>query len=531
MKHMYLVPKWILLMVIASFAASAFAQKSGGTLRMPLRENPSSASLNEESSIGSLQPFMAVYNNLVIFDQQERIARPETIKPDLATEWSWSPDNTVLTLKLRQGVKWHDGKPFTSADVQCTWDTITGKRDSHWRKNSHKEWYENLKEVTVAGPYEVRFTLKRPQPSFLSFLASGWSAVYPCHVDGRVMRQKPIGTGPFKVVEWRANDVIRLVKNRDYWKPGRPYLDAIEWRIMPSQATRVLSFISGQFDMSGNSDVTANTFKDVRAQLPKAICETTASNVTSVILINHKAPPFDSPKVRRAISLAIDRSEFLKTHKSDARAGGIVMSPPHGVWGLKPEQLATVPGFGKDIERNRAEARKLMAEAGYGPNNKLKTTYIVRASSPLFLVNGSLVADQLRTIYIEGEIEQKEYTVHTGAILKGAYTLSYHNTGAAVDDPDVVFYEGYSCASPRNYTKYCNREVEAKIDEQSATVDPVKRKQMVQALDLHLQKDVARVALYQHMNTACWHPYVKGYLRSSNGIYTHNRLEDVWLDK
>ena len=531
MKHRYLVPKWLLLIVIASFAAPAVAQKAGGTLRIPLRENPSSASLHEESSIGALQPFMAVYNNLVVFDQQERIARPETIRPDLATEWSWSPDNKVLTMKLRQGVKWHDGKPFTSEDVKCTWEMIQEKRPNNWRKNSHKEWYENLKEVTVAGPYEVSFRLGRPQPSFLSFLASGWSAVYPCHVDGRVMRQKPIGTGPFKVAEWRANDVIRLVKNRDYWKPGKPYLDAIEWRIMPSQATRILSFISGQFDMSGNSDVTANVLKDVRAQLPKAVCETTASNVTSVILINHKVPPFDNPKVRRAISLAIDRKEFLKTHQADAAPGGIIMSPPYGIWGLSPKQLETVPGFGKDVERNRAEARKIMQELGYGPSNKLKTTYIVRASSPLFLINASLVADQLRSIYIEGEIEQKEYTIHTGAIIKGAYTLSYHNTGAAVDDPDVVFYENYSCASARNYTKYCNREAEAKMDEQSATVDPAKRKQLVQALDLLLQKDVARVALYQHMNTTCWHPYVKGYLRSSNGIYTHNRMEDVWLDK
>src|SRR5450759_3832254 len=114
-------------------ATAAVAQKSGGTLRVPLSENPTSASLHEESSIDALQTFMSVYNNLVIFDQQDRIARPESIVPDLATEWSWSPDNTVLTMKLRQGVKWHDGKPFTSADVKCTWDTLVGRKDMRWR--------------------------------------------------------------------------------------------------------------------------------------------------------------------------------------------------------------------------------------------------------------------------------------------------------------------------------------------------------------------------------------------------------------
>jgi len=531
MKHTHSLPKALLLIMIMSFATAAVAQKSGGTLRVPLRENPGSASLHEESSVTTVQTFMPVFNNLIVFDQQDKIARPESMKPDLATEWSWSPDHKVLTMKLREGVKWHDGKPFTSADVKCTWDTITGKRDSHWRKNTHKEWYGNLKEVTVAGPYEVRFTLGRAQPAFLSFLASGWSPVYPCHVDGRVMRQKPIGTGPFKVEEFKPNDVIRLTKNRDYWKPGRPYLDAIEVRIMPSQATRVLTFITGKADMSGTSTVNPNTVKDIRAQVPKAVCDTTGTNVTAALIINHKVPPFDNPKVRRAISLALDRKEFVNATLGEGRIGGIMMSPPYGIWGLTPEQLAAVPGFGKDVERNRAEARKLMREAGYGPNNKLKTTFIVRMSASHHLVGGSVAADQLRSIYIEGDVEQKEYTVYMGAVIKGAYSMAFDTTGAAVDDPDIAFYEGYNCASIRNYTKYCNREVEAKINEQSATVDPVKRKKLVQALDLMLQQDVARAVVYQSTSPACWHPYVKGYVRSANGIYTHHRMEDVWLDK
>ena len=531
MKRTHTLSKSLLLIAIMSLATAAVAQKSGGTLRVPLRENLSSASMLEESSIVVNQPLMPVFNNLILYDQLDRTARPETMRPDLATEWSWSPDNLVLTLKLRQGVKWHDGKPFTSADVQCTWDMIQEKRTSNWRKNPRKEWYENLKEVTVAGPYEVRFTLKRAQPSFLSFLASGWSAVYPCHVDGRVMRQKPIGTGPFKVEEFRANDVVRLVKNTGYWKPGRPYLDVIEWRVMPSQATRLLSFMAGQFDISGHGNVNTNSLKDIRAQIPKAICETGANNVTSVLMINHKVPPFDNLKVRRAISLALDRREFVKATQGNGRLGGFMMSPPYGVWGLTPEQLEAVPGFGKDVERNRAEARKLMAEAGYGPNNKLKTTYMVRLSSPDWLTGASIIADQLRNIYIEGEIEQKEYTVLTGLFIKGVYTLAYHQSASSSDDPDVVFYGNYRCASMLNYPKHCNREIEAKMEEQSATVDPVKRKKLVQEVELKLQQDVARVALYQNMNTACWYPYVKGYVRATNGIYTHNRMEDVWLDK
>lgn len=519
------------MIMLASLTTWADAQKYGGILRFPLRENPSSASLHEESSITAIQPFMAIFNNLIVYDQHQEMARPESIVPDLATEWSWSPDNKVLTMKLRQGVRWHDGKPFTSADVQCTWDMITEKRPSNWRKNSHKEWYGNLKEVIVVGPHEVRFVLGRPQPSFLSFLASGWSPVYPCHVDGRVMRQQPIGTGPFKVVEFKPGDVIRLTKNTDYWKPGRPYLDGIVYRIMPSTATRVLSFVAGEFDMTGTSTVTPHTIKDIHAQVPKAVCSTTGTMVTGVVLINHKAPPFDNPKIRRAITLALDRNAFVAAQQGGGRLGGVMMSPPYGNWGLTPAQLEVVPGFGKDVERNRAEARKLMEEAGYGPNKKLKTTFIVRNSAPNFLMGATLAADQLRSIYIEGDVEQKEYTVFTGAVIKGAYAMAFETSGSAIDDPDVVLYENFKCESIRNYNKFCSRELEAKIDEQSSTIDPARRRQLVNAIDVTLQQETARVAVYHSTSSACWHPYVKGYLRSRNGIYTHHRMEDVWLDK
>jgi len=334
------------------------------------------------------------------------------------------------------------------------------------------------------------------------------------------------------VAEYKPNDVIRLVKNTDYWKPGRPYLDAIEWRIMPSQATRVLQFISGQSDLTGGvTTVNANSQKDILARVPKAVCEKNAGNVTATLLINTKAAPFDNPKVRQAISFALDRREFVRAMQGDARLGGIVMSPPYGTWGLTPEQLAAVPGFGKDVERNRAEARKLMREAGYGPNNKLKTTFITRTASEVYMVGSAIVADQLRSIYIEGEIEQKDYTVVTGAFMKGAYAMAFERQGSSIDDPDNAFFEGYKCGAVRNYTHYCNREIEGMIDAQSATIDPVKRKKLVNELDLRLQQDVARVVLYQGLSSACWQPYVKGYVRPTNGNYSHHRMEHVWMDK
>ena len=529
MKSTNLVAAGVVAAVACGVANWAYAQKSGGTLRVALRENPGSMSLVEESSIYTNLPLMGVFNNLVLFDQQDKIARLESIKPDLATEWSWSADNKVVTFKLREGVKWHDGKPFTSADVQCTWDTILEKRNANWRKNVRKEWYQNLKEVTVNGPYEVRFTLERPQPSFMSMLAVGWSAVYPCHVDGRQMRQKPIGTGPYKLVDYKPNEFIRLAKNTDYWKKGLPYLDGIEYRIVTSMSTRTLSFVTGQFDIT-SSDITPAVAKDIKAQAPKAVCETFASAGSSHILINHQAKELQDARVRRAIDIALDRNVFIASQQGHGRLGGAMMTPPHGMWGLTPAQLESLPPFGKDIEKRRAEARKLMEEAGYGPNKKLKVSYLVRQANSA-VQGASLVADQLRAIYIDGDVDAKDYTLFTGMLMKGTYTLAFHGTGNAMDDPDIILYENFMCNSPRNYTKYCNKEIEAKIHEQSATLDPKKRRELVQQIDMQLQRDSAKPTLFQTLLTQCWQPHVKGFVKGANGNYSHNRLETVWLDK
>jgi peptide/nickel transport system substrate-binding protein len=180
---------------------------------------------------------------------------------------------------LRHGVKWHDGKPFTAADVRCTWDLLQGKSTEKLRLNPRKSWYRNLKEVTTNGDYEVTFHLNRPQPALLALLASGWSPVYPCHVPPAQMRQHPVGTGPFKFVEFKPNESIRIARNPDYWKPGRPYLDEIEYTIIKEISTRNLAFVAGKFDLTSPYGVTIPTLKEITEQAPWALCEVTATNV------------------------------------------------------------------------------------------------------------------------------------------------------------------------------------------------------------------------------------------------------------
>jgi peptide/nickel transport system substrate-binding protein len=194
----------VLLLAVAAGAFVAVpiaeAQKTGGTLRVYQRENPPSASINEEATISTAFPFSGVFNNLVKFDTQKPVEGLDTIVPELAKSWSLDDTKTKLTFKLEEGVTWHDGKPFTAKDVVCTWDLINGVTEGA-RKSPRKIWYDNLEKVTADSDTQATFHLKNPQPSFLNLLASGLTPIYPCHVSAKDMRTAPIGTGPFKLTD------------------------------------------------------------------------------------------------------------------------------------------------------------------------------------------------------------------------------------------------------------------------------------------------------------------------------------------
>jgi peptide/nickel transport system substrate-binding protein len=193
----------------------------------------------------------------------------------------WNEEGTALIFPLQQGIKWHDGRPFTARDVKCTWDLLTGKSSEKLRLDPRRSWYRNLDEVTANGDWEVTFHLKRPQPSFIALLASGVSPVYPCHISPRDMRSHPIGTGPFKFVEFKPNETTKVTRNPDYWKKDRPYLDGIEYTIIRDRTMAMLAFTAGKLDMTFPYSVMVPLSKDVKSQLPQAIAswrrQTTAS--------------------------------------------------------------------------------------------------------------------------------------------------------------------------------------------------------------------------------------------------------------
>jgi peptide/nickel transport system substrate-binding protein len=519
-------------LIIAASAGPVAAQQPGGVLHIAHRDSPASMSILEEVTISVVAPMMPVFNNLVVFDQQVPQNSMSSIVPDLATGWWWNEDGRQLTFRLRAGVHWHDGRPFTAADVQCTWDMILGKSANRFRIDPRRSWYWNLDIVTTTGDYEATFHLRQPQPAFPALLASGYSPVYPCHVPPQEMRQRPIGTGPFKFVSYKPNESIKLTRNPDYWKPGRPYLDGIEWTIIPNRSTALLAFVSGKVEMTFPYEVTVPLLKDINAQAPQAVCELRPRGVASTLIVNREAPPFNNSDLRRAMALTLDRKAFIDV-LSEGRAdiGAAMLPPPEGLWGMPPERLKTLPGYDPDVQKSRGEARKIMQQLGYGPDNPLAVKVATR-NIPLYRDPAVMLIDQLKEIYIAGELDIVETANWNPRVTRRDYMVGMENTGTAVvDDPDQQLYESYACDSDRNFTGYCNRNLEELFHRQSAEADWAKRKELVWEIDGTLQEEGARPVIFHTRGATCWQPQVKGIKTMVNSIYNGWRLEDVWLDR
>jgi peptide/nickel transport system substrate-binding protein len=525
------------VLLAAGLAALSLAQaqaaepKHGGILHFYHRETPPSLSIHEEATFSVNVPMMAVFNNLVVYDQHKPQNSMDTIVPELATSWEWTKDNMELTFKLREGVKWHDGKPFTSKDVKCTFDLLQGKSQDKFRKNPRKDWYANVSDVTVNGDFETTFHLKRPQPSLLAMLASGYTPIYPCHVSAAQMRTHPIGTGPFKFVEMKQNESIKFVKNPDYWKKGLPYLDGIEYTIISNRATAVLAFVAGKVDVTFPTEMTSALIKDIKSQDPKAVCEIAPINVNTNLIVNRESAPFNNPDLRKAMALALDRKSFIDIIlQGQGDVGGSLLPPPAGVWGLPPDMLKTILGYGPDINKNREDARAIMTKLGYGPDKPLKIKVSTR-NLATYRDPAVVLIDQLKSIYIDAELEPVESGAWFAKVARNDYSVGLNLTGNGIDDPDQAFYENYACGSERNYTHYCNKELEKLFDQQSAETDVAKRKELVWQIDKKIQDDVARPILFHARTGTCWKPSVQNMTIMNNSAYNGYRYEDVWLDK
>jgi peptide/nickel transport system substrate-binding protein len=527
----------IVALAIAPAAAQAPAPviregKPGGVLRPVLREDlPQGFAIHESATNSVTWPAMPCYSNLVLYDQTKRLGRVETIVPELAEKWSWQDGYRNLVFFLRRDVRWHDGQPFTSKDVKFTFDVVREAADApaKLRINPRKDWYANVDAIEAPDPYTVVFRLKRPQPSLVAMLASGYSPVLPAHVPLAEHRSRCIGTGPFKFKEWKRGQSVELVRNPDYFVKGRPYLDGVRYTVIVERGTRVAALQAGQIDVAYPGETTLAIAEQLRKAVPDMVLTETASNVSENLLLNTRKPPFDNVNVRRALSFAIDRRTYTQTvHRGAAVIGASLAPKPWGVWGLLDRDLSQLPGYG-GVAAGRARARTLLAEAGFGASNPLKVELVTRAIA-IYLDFAGFVVSDLKQVGVEATLKQIDTAQWHPMVTRREFQIGANLTGLGVDDPDANFYENFSCGSPRNYGDYCNEEVGRLIDRQSQEIDLPKRVALVAQIQKKLEEDAARPTMGWRTDRFAHYPYVKNLILNQV-TYNCCRLQEVWLDK
>src|SRR5207244_11018020 len=211
--------------------------------------------------------------------------------------------------------------------------------------------------------------LTHPQPALLLMRASGYSPIYAAHVPPATYRTACVGTGPYKLEEWRKGEFIEYVKNPDYFVKGRPYLDGIKYVIIKERGTRVAALQAGQVEVAFPGDTSKTTAEKRKKAIPQMVITRAAENVNENVIMNTKKPPFDNVKARLAVAHAIDRRALNQAVHQGGAAIGVSMPPrPWGVWGILDKDLAAVPGYGKAADEN-ATAKHTMAQLGYRPGN------------------------------------------------------------------------------------------------------------------------------------------------------------------
>jgi peptide/nickel transport system substrate-binding protein len=505
--------------------------KRGGVLNAMLGEDPPGYSIHESATISGVWPVMPCYSNLVLFDPLKPQETADTVIPELAERWSWQDSYRNLVFFLRRNVRWHDGQPFTARDVKYTFDVVREATDApaKLRLNPRKDWYANVEAVETPDAYTVIFRLKRPQPSLLLMLASGYSPVYPAHVPLADLRQRCVGTGPFRLKEYARGQMVELERNPDYFVPGRPYLDGIRYPIITERGTRLAALQAGRLDVSMPLEMTKAMAETATKLVPTLVVAEVGQNGSDNVVLNHKRPPFDNVMVRRAINLAVDRHAYvLAVRQGGAFVGAALMPRPFGAWGLLDKELRTLPGY-RSPDQDKAEAKHLLATAGFGPGKPLRVELVTRAFA-IYVDLASFVVDQLRLVGIEATLKQLDSAAWFPALARRDYKIGANLTAAGVDDPDAYFYENYRCGASRNYTDYCSEEVDRLMDLQSQELDRDKRLKLVWDIQRKLDSDVARPMLGWRKEYFTRWPYVRN-LVPHNSLYNYGRMQDVWLDR
>ncbi len=502
--------------------------RSGGELVFAVGETPPSYDGHRETTFAMLHPIAPHYSTLLRFDPQNY----PKIVGDVAESWSASKDGLAYAFKIRKGIKFHDGSGLTSKDVKATYEQIIFPPAGV--ASARKAYYGMVDRIETPDIYTVVFHLKYPSASLLANLASPWNFIYKAEIlekDPRWYEKNVMGSGPFVFVEYVPGSHWVGKKNPNYYMKGRPYLDSYKAIFIRDTAPRVAAVRSGQaliefrgFNPAARDDIVKALGDKVLVQESPWICNLT-------VTINNEKKPFDDVRVRRALTLAIDRWEASKalSQISLMKFVGGLFRPGAGSQFATPEaELVKLAGFGKNIEAARKEARRLLREAGV-PDGFSFTLKNRNVREP-YEVTGVFVIDQWRQVGLNVTHMPQEGGPYFNDFRQGNFETGIDFNCDFMDEPDYQLLKYLSAdKSPLNYARYKDKVLDDLYDKQSRATIPKERLTLLR----QFEKRVLDEQAYQ-FHILWWQriiPHwakVKGW-KITPSHYLNQDLRDVWL--
>jgi peptide/nickel transport system substrate-binding protein len=504
--------------------------RAGGELVFVVPSEPPTYDGQAEGTFGLVHPIAPHYNTLLRVDPFDKTG--SKIVSDLAESWTVSKDGLLYTLKLRSGVKFHDGTPMTSRDVKATYDRIINPAPGlvSYRKGQ----YRDVEAVDAVDPLTVRFHLKWPSASFLMTLASPYGWIYKADIlakDPQWYAKNVMGTGPFKFVEHVKGSHWIGKKNPDYWDKGKPYLDGYRAIFITSSSAQVAAIRSerAHAQFRGFSPAERDTL--VQALGNRITVQESAWDCSMLVAMNHERKPFDDKRVRRALTLALDRWEASKSLSRIAvvkEVGGIQV--PGTPWATPTEELVKLAGYGRDINASRAEARRLLKEAGVpdGFAFTFKNRGIPQPYEPL----GIWLIDQWRQIGLNVRQETVEASAHHPMLRRGDFDVAMDFQCSYAIEPDLDIDKFQSVGvSDRNFARYKDPVLDEMFLKQARATDPEERKRHLRAFEKRLlDEEVHYFYTLQNHRIIPHSSKLRGWTITP-AHFLNQQLDTVWLSE
>lgn len=505
--------------------------KHGGTLRYCILSAPAHFDVHQSGTAANLSSQGPMYDNLI----RRHPADGQTIIPDLAQRWEVSPDSKTYTFFLRQGVKFHDDAEFTAEDVHATFARIIWPPKGF--SSPRTALFSAVSEINIRDPYTIEFKLSEPRPKdfILGAFASGWNIIVrkkTLEENDYNLRNIPTfpGTGPFRHVKRVDKEVWIMEKNPNYWNKGLPYLDRLEiYHIPPWTPDIAAALLGGKVDYARTIDPVAS--RKVQ-DMPNMKFMDFYQSVIHAIWVNNTKKPFDDPRVRRAMHLALDRHALVDVVKdvTPTLVGGF--SYPFSSFAASKEEQAKTLGYQTDTKASVQEARRLLKEAGHEKGIK-GVDFMVRELAHHKLWAVAIQAMLKETLNIESTMRTVQTSVWFDEAQSGKYDITISAIVSALLDPSDYFNSWYRKDGSQNYSKWHNADFEALLPQIDREIDDAKRKALVRKAEGIMEQDppVLPVA-WEKMNDA-WYSYVKGHTAKNTyfGIYDTVRWDTVWMDK